>query len=64
MQHVLKSDLVLRELEHIQVDGPGLAYLFFYERHGHHSLSKEAALAIHLHLTEAFAEWIGRSVTL
>ena len=33
--HVLKSDLALRELEHIQVDSPGLAYLFFYERHGH-----------------------------
>ena len=32
--HVLKSDPALRELEHIQVDGPGLVYLFFYERHG------------------------------
>ena len=31
--HVLKSDLALRELENIQVDGPGLAYLFFYDRH-------------------------------
>ena len=35
VQHVLKSDPVLRELEHIQVDSPGLAYLFFYDRHGH-----------------------------
>ena len=33
--HVLKSDLAFRELEHIQVDSPGLAYLFFYDRHGH-----------------------------
>ena len=33
--HVLKSDLVLRELEHVQVDGPDLAYLFFYDRHRH-----------------------------
>ena len=33
--HVLKSDPALRELEHIQVDGPGLAYLFVYDRHGH-----------------------------
>ena len=33
--HVLKSDPALRKLEHIQVDSPGLAYLFFYERHGH-----------------------------
>ena len=32
--HVLKSNPALRELEHIQVDRPGLAYLFFYERHG------------------------------
>ena len=32
--HVLKSDPALRELEHVQVDGPGLAYLFFYDRHG------------------------------
>ena len=33
--HVLKSDPALRELEHVQVNGPGLAYLFFYDRHGH-----------------------------
>ena len=33
--HVLKSDLALRELEHVQVDSPGLVYLFFYDRHGH-----------------------------
>ena len=32
--HVLQSDPALRELEHVQVDGPGLAYLFFYDRHG------------------------------
>ena len=29
VMHVLKSDPVLRELEHVQVDGPGTAYLFF-----------------------------------
>ena len=60
VQHMLKSDPALRDLEHIQVDGPGLAYLF-YDRHGHHGLSKEAALAMHSHLADAFAEWIGRS---
>ena len=32
--HVLKRDLALRELEHIQVNSSGLAYLFFYDRHG------------------------------
>ena len=32
VMHVLKSDPVLRELEHVQVDGPGTAYLFFYDK--------------------------------
>ena len=59
--HVLKSDPALRELEHVQVDGPGLAYLFFYDRHGRQGLTKEAALAICSHLAGAFAKWIGRS---
>ena len=61
VQHVLKSDLALRELEHVQVDSPGLAYLFFYDRHGHRSLMKVAALAMRSHIADAFAEWIGRS---
>ena len=33
--HVLKTDPVLRELEHVQVEAPSTAYLFFYDRHGH-----------------------------
>ena len=61
VQHVLKSDPALRELEHIQVNSPGLAYLFFYDRHGCHCLTKEAALVICSHIADAFAEWIGRS---
>ena len=61
VQHVLKSDLALRELEHVQVDSPGLAYRFFYDRHGHCSRTKEGALAICSHIADAFAEWIGRS---
>ena len=32
VMHILKSDQVLRELEHMQVDGPGTAYLFFYDK--------------------------------
>ena len=44
--HVLKSDLVLQELEHVQVDGPGTAYLFFYDKQGHQGLEQEAADAI------------------
>ena len=59
--HVLKSNPALRELEHVQVDGPWLAYLFFYNRHGHWGLTKEAALAICSHLADTFAEWIERS---
>ena len=31
VQHVLKGDPALRDLEHVQVDGPGLAYLFFHD---------------------------------
>ena len=61
VQHVLKSDPALRDLEHVQVDGPGLAYLFFYDRHGYHSLSKEVALSMCSHIADAFAKWIGRS---
>ena len=34
VMHVLKSNLVLRELKHVQVDGPGTAYLFFYDKQG------------------------------
>ena len=37
--HVLKSDPVLMELEHVQVDGLGTAYLFIYDRQGCHGLS-------------------------
>ena len=34
VMHILKSDPVLRELECVQVDGLGTAYLFFYDRQG------------------------------
>ena len=60
--HVLKSDPALRELEHIQVDSPRLAYLFFHDRHGCWGLMKEAALTIRSHLADTFAEWIGSSM--
>ena len=56
VQHVLKSDPALRDLEHVQVDGPGLVYLFFYNQHGYRGLPKEAALSIHSHIVDAFAE--------
>ena len=34
VMHVLKGDPALRDLEHVQVDGPGMAYLFFFNKQG------------------------------
>ena len=59
--HVLKSDPVLRELEHVQVDGPGTAYLFFYDKQGCWGLEQGAAGAVQTHVEEAFSEWISCS---
>ena len=56
VMHVLKSDLVLRELEHVQVDGP--AYLFFYDKQGHQDLGQDTAYVIQAHIEEAFSGWI------
>ena len=41
--HILKGDPMLRDLEHIQVDGPGMTYLFFYDKQGHQGLKQNAA---------------------
>ena len=46
VMHILKSDPVLRELEHVQVDGPGTAYLFFYNKQGHRDLGQGAVDAV------------------
>ena len=51
VMHILKSDPVLRELEHVQVDGPGTAYLFFYDRQGHR---QDTTYAVRVHVEEAF----------
>ena len=61
MWHTLKNNPALRDLEHVQADGPGLTYLFFYDRHGYCGLSKEEDLAMRSHIADAFAKWIGRS---
>ena len=58
VMHVLKSDPVLWELEHVQVDGPGTAYLFFYDKQGHWGLEQDAVDAVRTHMEEAFSEWI------
>ena len=59
VMHILKSDPVLWELEHVQVDGP--AYLFFYNKQGHRGLEKDAMDAVQIHMEEAFLEWISHS---
>ena len=59
--HILKSDPVLRELEHVQVDGLGIAYLFFYDKQGHQGLGQDAMDAVQTHMEEAFSEWISHS---
>ena len=43
VMHVLKSEPMLRDLEHIQVDGPGMADLFFFDKQGRHGLTHEVA---------------------
>ena len=56
VMHILKSDPVLRELEHVQVDGLGIAYLFFYDKQGHQGLGQDAVDAVRTHVEEAFSE--------
>ena len=60
--HVLKSDPTLRDLEHVQVDGPGMDYLFFFNKQDHRGLTLEATHAMRAHVGEAFSELISHSV--
>ena len=61
VMHILKSDPVLWELQHVQVDGRGTANLFFYDKQGHWDLEQGATDAIQTHMEEAFLEWISLS---
>ena len=61
VMHILKSDSVLRELEHMQVDNPGTAYLFFYDKQGHRGLGQDTVHAIWAQVEEAFSGWISCS---
>ena len=61
VMHMLKSDPMLRDLKHIQVDGLGMAYLYFFNKQGRHGLTHEAAQAMQVHIREAFTEWISCS---
>ena len=55
VMHVLKSDPVLRELEHVQVECPGTAYLFFYDKQGHWGLGQDTTYVIRANVEEAFS---------
>ena len=59
--HVLKRDPTLRDLEHVQVDGPGTAYLFFYDKQGYKGLKQEVVENLRVHVAKAFSEWISHS---
>ena len=58
VMHILKNDPVLRELEHVQGDGLGTAYLVFYDKQGHHGLGQDTAHVIWAHMEDASSEWI------
>ena len=61
VMHILKGDPTLRDLEYVQVDGPGMAYLFFFDNQGHRGLKDDATQALRKHMVEAFLEWISCS---
>ena len=56
VKHILKGEPALKDLEHVQVDGPGMAYLFFFDKQGHRGLKCGAAQALRMHMVEAFSE--------
>ena len=59
--HVLKRDPTLRDLEHVQVDGLGMAYIFFYDKQGCKGLKQEVMENLQAHVAKAFSEWISHS---
>ena len=58
---VLKGDPALRDLEHVQVDSPGMAHLFFFDKQGDRGLKYDAAQALRTHVVEVFSKWISCS---
>ena len=61
VMHVLKSDPMLQDLKHVQVDGPSTAYLFFFYKQDHKGLSLQAAQAMRTDVGDAFTKWISHS---
>ena len=48
--HILKDDHNLRDIAHIQVDGPGTAYLFLFDKQDHRGLTLDAAQILRTHV--------------
>ena len=61
VMHILKNDPTLRDLEYVQVDNPGTAYLFFLDKQCCHGLPAEVAETLDAYLPGAFSEWISCS---
>ena len=59
--HVLKGDPTLKDLEHVQVDGPGTVYLFFFDKQGCKELHSRPLKPSGTMWGEVFAEWISHS---
>ena len=58
--HILKSNPALCDREHVQVEGPGTAYLFFYDKQGRKGLVLEATHTLRAHVGDTCSEWISR----
>ena len=61
VMHILKNDPTLRDLEYVQVDNPGTAYLFFLDKQSCRGLPAEVAEMLGAYLPGAFSEWISHS---
>ena len=61
VMHILKNDPTLRDLEYVQVDNPGTAYLFFLDKQCHRGLPAEVAEMLGAYLPGAFSKWISCS---
>ena len=60
VMYVLKSNPVLRELEHMQVDGPWTVCSFMTSR-AHQGLGQDTTYANRVHVEEALSGWISCS---
>ena len=59
--HILKKNPMLMDLEHVQVDGLGTAYLFSYDKQGCKGPKWEVAENLQAHVAKAFSKWISLS---